>query len=238
MCLPEGFAYLGSEPGRADLAEAMGQGPITRALAHWARAHGVWILGGGFPERAPDASRPYNTSVVVSPGGDFVASYRKMHLFDVDLADGTSLRESIGSTPGELPTTCTVGGLCVGLSICYDVRFPELYALERDAGAELLTVPAAFTATTGAAHWHVLLRARAIETQCYLVAPAQVGTHPRGRTTFGHSLIVGPWGEVLAELPEPRPGVVLADVDPARVRAVREQMPVWQHRRLTPRRPC
>src|SRR5690606_24047007 len=131
------------------------------------------LIAGGMPERSPDAARPYNSSVAIEASGEVKAIYRKVHLFDVDLADGTRLTESAGNSAGERAEVVDLAGLRFGLSICYDLRFPELYAQERAAGARVLTVPAAFTATTGAAHWHVLLRARAIENQCYVVAPAQ-----------------------------------------------------------------
>ncbi|HSC89508.1 MAG TPA: nitrilase-related carbon-nitrogen hydrolase, partial [Polyangiaceae bacterium] len=196
---------------------------------------GVVLIGGGMPERSDDPARPYNTSVVIGRGGELLGSYRKVHLFDVDLPDGTQLTESAGNSAGGEVAVVDVLGLRVGLSICYDLRFPELFAQERELGAQLLTLPAAFTATTGAAHWHVLLRARAIETQCYLLAAAQWGEHPRGRRTYGHSLVIDPWGVVLDERAEGL-GFVCADVAPERVEQVRSSMPLAAHRRLG--RPC
>lgn len=229
--LPEGFAFLGSEVEKAEHAETWGAGGLIQDfLLEQATRLGLDLIAGGLPEKSPDPARPYNTSVVVSRQGELLGKYRKIHLFDVDLSDGTRLTESAGNSPGDSAAVVRVGELNFGLAICYDVRFPELFARERSAGAQVLTVPAAFTFTTGQAHWHVLLRARAIETQCYVVAPAQWGTHPRGRKTFGSSLIIDPWGEILAELPE-GVGVITADLESARLDDVRARMPIERHRR-------
>lgn len=231
VVLPEGFAFLGREPDRRVVAEVLPRGPISSTLSQLCRQHGVHLLAGGMPERAPDQERPYNTSMLLSPVGEILAKYRKIHLFDVDLADGTRLSESSGSSPGSEVVVSQVAEMKVGMSICYDVRFASLFARQREQGAQVLTVPAAFTRSTGRAHWHVLLRARAIETQCYVVAPAQCGRHPFGRETYGHSMIVDPWGEVVVELGE-QEGVIVADLSVDRVADVRRQMPVFQHRRL------
>jgi predicted amidohydrolase len=162
--------------------------------------------------------------------GKLQSSYRKLHLFDVELHDGTTWNESAATHPGNAPVVTSVCGVSTGLSICYDLRFPQLYQWMADHGAQLITVPAAFTRTTGMAHWHVLLRARAIETQCWVVAAAQQGAHSRGRQTFGHALIIDPWGEVVAERTEPGVGFVLAEIDLKRVASVRAQMPVRDHK--------
>src|SRR5262249_35125838 len=160
----------GTEGERRAVAEDLdAPGPIGRRLAEMARAHGVWVLGGGMPERSPDRDRPYNTCAVFAPDGRLAARYRKIHLFDVELSE-RSYRESSSSTAGREPVRVEVEGIGVGLSICYDLRFPELYRALSSAGAEVLMVPAAFTVTTGKDHWHVLLRARAIEAQAYVVA--------------------------------------------------------------------
>jgi deaminated glutathione amidase len=244
VLLPENFAFLGgSEEERRTLAEDLGppsttpvsapavpSGPIARRLAELARAHGVWLLGGGMPERSGDPARPYNTCAVFAPDGRLAARYRKIHLFDVDLAD-RAYRESAASSPGREPITLSAAGLGVGLSICYDLRFPELYRALSAAGAEVLVVPAAFTVQTGKDHWHVLLRARAIEAQAYVIAAAQWGKHPGGRQTFGKSCIVDPWGEVIAQASEGE-GVVTAAVDRAYLGQVRASLPSLQHRRL------
>jgi len=233
VLLPENLAYMGPEAGKFASAERLGDAsqPIQRALAEAARAHGIHVIAGGIPERSDDQRRPYNTCAVFSKSGEIIASYRKIHLFDVDLADGTTLRESAGSLAGKDPVVVTIGGFGFGLSICYDLRFPELYRALVDRGAEVLVVPAAFTLHTGKDHWHVLLRARAIESQCFVVAAAQWGKHPQGRTTYGHSLVVDPWGTVLAEAPD-RIGVVVADLVRDDLRRVRTSLPSLRHRRL------
>jgi len=233
VLLPENFAYMGPEPGKHTVAERLGDtsAPIQRTLGDAARAHRISIIAGGLAERSDDPRRPYNTCAVFAESGDVVASYRKIHLFDVDLADGTTLRESAGSSAGDEPVAVSLGGFSVGLSICYDLRFPELYRALVDRGAELLVVPAAFTLHTGKDHWHVLLRARAIESQCFVLAAAQWGKHPQGRTTYGHSLVVDPWGTIIAEASD-RIGAVVADVSREDLRRVRASVPCLQHRRL------
>ncbi len=168
---------------------------------------------------------------MIGPDGRRVASYRKIHLFDVELPDGTELRESVATTAGAEPVVVEVDGFKVGLSICYDLRFPELYRALVDRGAEIIVVPAAFTLQTGKDHWHVLLRARAIESQCWLVAAAQWGRHPKGRASYGHSLVADPWGQVVAECSD-RVGVIDADVDREYLERVRRTLPSLAHRRL------
>jgi deaminated glutathione amidase len=234
VLLPENFAYFGSEEGKRAVAETVGavaQGPILTAVAEAASRARVHVIAGGMPERAADPARPYNACVVVSPDGKVVAKYRKVHLFDVDVGDGQRYCESASTTAGEAPVSVTIGGFAVGLSVCYDLRFPELYRKLAAAGADVLVVPAAFTLVTGKDHWHVLLRARAIESQAYIVAAAQWGTHPRGRRTYGKSLIADPWGDVLAQCAEGE-GVALADVEHAYIERVRANLPALRHRRL------
>jgi predicted amidohydrolase len=231
VLLPENFAYFGDDLGRARHAERLGDlsAPIQGALAAMARESGVTVVGGGFPELGPHPDRPYNTAVVLSPAGQLVASYRKVHLFDVTTPDGIEYRESRATTPGSELTVVSVGGAEVGLSICYDLRFPELYRGLVDRGAEVLLVPAAFTQATGKDHWHVLLRARAIESLSWVVAAAQWGSHPGGRTTYGHSLVVDPWGTIVAECSD-RVGLVVADLDLGYLGEVRERLPCLRHR--------
>jgi deaminated glutathione amidase len=233
VLLPENFAYMGPEDGKRALAERLGDSnaPIQRALSDWARSASVTIVAGGFPELSGEPSRPFNTCVVIGPRGDVVASYRKIHLFDVELADGTTLRESSSTSSGSEPVVVDVDGVKVGLSICYDLRFPELYRALVDRGAELLVVPAAFTLHTGKDHWHVLLRARSIEAQCFVLAAAQSGKHPQGHATYGHSLVVDPWGTVIAEASD-GPRVVVADVERELLERVRGSVPSLRHRRL------
>lgn len=233
VVLPENFAFFSADAGRRQVAESLtGEpGPIRRAMSQWAREHAVTLIGGGLPETGPDPLRPYNTCAVVGPSGELLTSYRKIHLFDVDLADGTHLRESEATAAGETPQVVEVGGFKIGLSICYDLRFPELYRALADRGAELIVVPAAFTLHTGKDHWHVLLRARAIEAQAWVVAAGQWGRHPRDRTTYGHSLVVDPWGTVVAEASD-GVGLVLARIERARLEGIRRGLPSLRHRRL------
>ncbi|HQY64269.1 MAG TPA: carbon-nitrogen hydrolase family protein [Polyangiaceae bacterium] len=239
VALPENFAFLGGGDAQDDarkqaVAESLAHdepGPIVSALRELARSHGVAIVGGGMPERSPDATRPYNTSVCFDREGKLVARYRKVHLFDVCLADGTELRESRATLAGAEPCVAPLLGQVLGMTVCYDLRFPELYRRLVDLGSTLVTVPAAFTLTTGKDHWHVLLRARAIENQVFVLAPAQHGAHGGGRRTYGKSLIVDPWGDVLAQAGEGE-GVATATLDFEYLERVRASLPCLEHRRL------
>jgi predicted amidohydrolase len=233
VTLPENFAYMGEEAKKREVAERLDgafPGPILSTLADAATRHGVWILGGGMPEKSDDEARPFNTSLLVGPKGDIIAAYRKVHLFDVSLSDGSSYRESNATSAGAEPLTAEVSGTRVGLSICYDVRFPELYRRLVDQGARVVTVPAAFTLLTGKDHWKVLLRARAIENQVFVVAPAQQGKHPRGRQTFGKSVIIDPWGEIIAQCSEGE-GFATAKLDFGYQDRVRTSLPSLLHRK-------
>ncbi len=237
VVFPENFAFFGPDAERSRVAEALlltpgsAGAPIQNALAEWARELGVTLVGGGMPIRSDDAERPYNTCVVFSADGRLAAHYHKVHLFDVSLSDGTALRESARTTPGNTLSTLPVHGFEVGLSICYDIRFPELYRGLVEAGAEVLLVPAAFTLHTGKDHWAPLLRARAIESQCWVVAAAQWGTHPLGRRCYGHSMIVDPWGTVVAECSD-HTGFALGTLDRKYMQEVRDSLPSLRHRRL------
>jgi predicted amidohydrolase len=241
--LPECFAFIGHQPGdQGAIAEPLDEahpGPILEAVLRWATAHRLWIVAGGMPELVPGATpapgtRTYNTCIAVSPEGRIAARYRKIHLFDVDIPGRAQLRESDNTMAGAEPVVVETPLGRIGLSICYDLRFPELYRrLVSPLGAELLVVPAAFTAHTGAAHWHTLLRARAIENQCYVLAAAQTGQHNARRESYGHSLIVDPWGSVLDELPDGT-GLAVATIEPQRIDITRAQMPCLQHRVLSP----
>ncbi len=234
VVLPECFAFLGQREGDklaiSEDLDARPRGPVMACLGELAVRHAVWIIGGGVAERVPgDARRAYNTAVVVDPRGALMARYRKIHLFDVDIPGGAQLRESDGTRAGDDLVVVDIDGVRVGLSICYDVRFPELYRrLVVDRGAEVVVVPAAFTAHTGRAHWHVLLRARAIENQIYVVAAAQHGHHNPRRETFGHAIIIDPWGTVLDERPA-GDGVVAAVLEGAMLAKTRAQMPCLTH---------
>jgi predicted amidohydrolase len=232
VTLPENFAFMGEEARKRELAERVDgafPGPILSTLAESATKHGVWVLGGGMPEKSDDLARPYNTSVLVDSRGCVTATYRKVHLFDVTLADGNSHRESAVNSPGSEVVTTEVLGVGVGLSICYDVRFPELYRKLVAQGVRVVSVPAAFTLYTGKDHWHALLRARAIENQVYVLAPAQHGKHPRGRQTYGKSLIVDPWGDVMAQCSDGE-GIATARLDFGYQDRVRTAMPALLHR--------
>jgi nitrilase len=231
--LPENFALMPRKSReKAAHAESPGEGPIQGFLAEVSRQLGMWIVGGSIPLASPAAERVYGACPVYDSDGVQQACYRKIHLFDVQLPDSAeAYQESWSMYPGDEPVTVDTPAGRVGLSICYDLRFPELYRRLVDEGAGVFTVPAAFTQTTGKAHWQVLLRARAVENLAYVVAPGQFGAHADDRRTFGHSMIVDPWGRVLAEAPD-ESCVVAADVDPDRVSKLREQFPVLTNRRL------
>ena len=238
IATPEATTYLGPHPRKVELAEPV-DGPSHRRLAQLARELGIHLLVGSVAERHPDpdeaARRVFNTSLLFGPQGELIARYRKLHLFDVDLAaqGGVTFRESAATAPGEQVVVAPTPLGPMGMSICFDLRFPELYAAQVRQGARLIAVPSAFTERTGRDHWHVLLRARAIETQCWLLAPAQWGTHDdQGlRRSYGHSLIVDPWGTVVAECGDGE-GICLAEVDSGRVDEVRASIPMEGNRRL------
>lgn len=235
VLLPECFAAFGNRSLQAiAAAEYDGSGPIRRFLAEQARVHGIWLVGGSIPLPAEAGGKAMACCLVVDDQGREVARYDKLHLFDVEVPDNQrSYRESRDYDYGDrfVCIDTPVGRL--GLSICYDVRFAELYQALRDAGAELIVVPSAFTAVTGAAHWDVLLRARAIETQCYVLAANQGGVHANGRETFGHSCLIEPWGSVTACLPQGE-GIICGDIDLQHLNTIRGRMPVAGHRRFAP----
>jgi predicted amidohydrolase len=242
--LPENFAYLGDDRDhRLSIAERLPSlgpgesgapptvGPILSAMRELARGAGTWLLLGGFPERADDGARIRNSAILLDPAGTVVAIYRKIHLFDVDVPGGKRYRESEAIEPGADTVVATTpwGGL--GLSICYDLRFPELYRALAAGGARIAAVPSAFTLETGKDHWHTLLRARAIENQLYVFAPAQFGAHGPTRRSYGHALVVDPWGAVIAECGD-HEGVALAQIDLGYQDRVRAAIPCLVHRRL------
>jgi predicted amidohydrolase len=196
--------------------------PAFRALA---AELGVSLLIGSLAVALPDEERFANRSFLIGPDGGLIARYDKIHMFDVEVGDGQSYRESRAYRPGEAAVLAKAAFGALGMTICYDLRFPHLYRRLAQAGADILTIPAAFTRVTGEAHWHVLVRARAIETGCFVIAPAQGGRHEDGRETFGHSLIVSPWGEVLAEADHAEPGIVVADIDLGEVAKARGRIP-------------
>lgn len=228
VVLPEYFCFLGRrDPEKLAFMETPGQGPIQSFLSEAARKHGIWLLGGTLPLQSEDPDRIYNAMLVYDPQGTQVARYDKIHLFGFRKGE-EAYDESISIRPGANgPQVVETPAGRVGLSVCYDLRFPELYRAMGDVS--LIVVPAAFTYTTGSAHWEILLRARAIENQCYVLAAAQGGKHENGRRTWGHSMLIDPWGEVLQCLPEGE-GVVLGDIDPARMNDVRLSLPALRHR--------
>jgi deaminated glutathione amidase len=231
VALPEYFCLMGRrDDDKLRVAETPGEGPIQRFLADTARAHGVWLIGGTLPLATGTPGRALNSNLVHGPDGGLAARYDKIHLFNFD--NGRErYDESALLDAGSAPVVLQAGALRVGLSVCYDLRFPELYRALMSPPCDVLSVPSAFTHTTGRAHWELLLRARAVENQCYVLAAAQGGTHENGRRTWGHSMVVDPWGEVLGVLPEGE-GVVMAEVDAERLASVRLQLPALKHRRL------
>ena len=231
--LPENLAIMGvRDEDKLQHAESPGSGPIQEFLADAARRHKLWVVAGSLPLRSPQEGKCYGASIVYDSNGEASHIYRKIHLFDVDLPGRDErYRESdtmdFGSDHVVVPSP--LGQL--GLSICYDLRFPEHYRHLVDDGATVFSIPAAFTAATGKAHWHSLLRARAIENLAYVIAAGQHGSHASGRVTFGHSVIIDPWGQVIAEL-ESGDGVVDAEIDTALPGKLRAEFPVLEHRRI------
>ncbi len=231
VVLPEAFSCFGAgDRAQLAMAEPDNDGPVQKRLAQLAKHYGVYLIGGTIPlqagERFAAASLAYDSQ------GQRIGRYDKIHLFDVDVADNTrQYRESKWTKPGGSIVTIDCGFAVVGMAVCYDVRFPELFKALRQAGADIIALPSAFTQVTGAAHWHTLVRARAIEQQVYVVAPGQVGEHANGRKTYGHSLIVDPWGEIQAERAQGE-GVISAPFERARLAEIRQQMPVAEQSRL------
>jgi len=229
--LPEYFCLMGrSDRDKLAVAERAGDGPIQNFLSDAARRHGLWLVGGTLPMATDQPDRVRNSCCVYGPDGAQVARYDKLHLFAFD--NGRErYDEGRVLDAGTLPVAFEAEGLRVGLSICYDLRFPELYRALMRPACDLLLVPSAFTYPTGQAHWELLLRARAVENQCHVLAPAQGGLHENGRRTWGHSLVVDPWGQLLACQPEGE-AVVAAELDLARQAEVRRQLPALDHRRI------
>jgi nitrilase len=229
VLLPEYFCFMGfKDTDKLAVREPHGDGPIQRFLASSARRHGVWVIGGTLPLVAPETSKVLNTTLVFSPEGKEAARYDKIHLFNFE-SGGESFDEARTIRPGGTVRTFDAPFGRVGLSVCYDLRFPELYRQMGDCA--LIVVPSAFTYTTGHAHWEMLLRARAVENQCYVLAAAQGGTHENGRRTFGHSMLVDPWGDIVAARADGA-GIAAGHIDLARIAEVRRSLPAWRHRVL------
>lgn len=232
VVLPENFAHMGlAEIDKLGLREQEGTGPIQSFLSNHAKHHGVWLVGGTIPLATPDPHRVRAACLVYDETGTQVARYDKIHLFDVSLSEtNETYRESDTIEPGDQPLVIDTPFGRMGIAVCYDLRFPELFRTMAVSGLDLIVLPAAFTATTGQAHWEVLLRARAVENLCYVVAAGQGGRHANGRETFGDSMIVDPWGKVMARLAH-GPGVVTAMFDPTQINRLRRSFPALAHRR-------
>ena len=230
VALPEVFIWRGSKKLERENAEPV-PGPASNAMAALAAELKIYLLAGSILEEIPGSQKSYNTSLLFDPSGKMIASYRKIHLFDVDLANGVSLRESATRAHGGAIVVGRSELCTMGLSVCYDLRFPELYRGLAKHGAQVIFIPSAFTAFTGAAHWEPLLRARAIENQAYVIAPGQFGQSRSSFETHGHTMIVDPWGKVLAELAD-GPGIVTAEIDLDYLEKVRAELPALRHRRL------
>lgn len=229
VSLPEYFCLMGPDDrAKLKIQEQAGEGPIQTFLSEQAHQHGIVLLGGTLPLASDQAGRVFNTAMAYGPDGQLLARYDKIHLFNFTRGN-ESYDEARSIVPGQQPVTLELSWGRVGLSTCYDLRFPELY---RSQGLlDLIVVPAAFTYTTGQAHWEILLRARAIENQCFVLAAAQGGQHQNGRRTWGHSMLISPWGDILHCLPE-GPGVVLGPLDLSRQAQIRIDLPAWRHRVL------
>jgi len=228
ICLPEIWTFMGDDEGTRANAEPI-PGPVTDLLAEKARRHGVYLHAGSFHERVAGDPRVRNTTVVFGPSGEIVARYRKIHLFDIELDGVASYQESAVVAPGDEVVTFDMDGVTVGLAICYDLRFPELFRILALRGAEIIVLPAAFTMTTGKDHWEVLIRARAIENQIFMIAPNQHGTYNDKNWCYGRSTIVDPWGVVLATAPD-ADTVITATLDRTRLAAIRRQIPSLANR--------
>jgi len=233
VVLPENFAIMGmTEVDKVAIAETTGEGPIQQFLSRQANKHGIWIVGGTVPIESSATGKVYSASLLYNDGGDMIARYDKIHLFDVMLEDSNESyneSETIESGNDVVVVDTPFGKL--GMAICYDLRFPELFRAMADVGMEICVLPSAFTNLTGRAHWEPLLRARAIENLCYMIAPDQGGYHKNGRETYGDSMIVDPWGVVLNRLPHGT-GVVVSDVDLEKLRKTRQNFPALKHKRL------
>ncbi|MEM9053917.1 MAG: carbon-nitrogen hydrolase family protein [Pseudomonadota bacterium] len=232
VATPEMTNLVDIRPGHSDekiTTEA--KDTTLKALRMQAAELGLWLLIGSLAVTLEEDTRKANRSYLISPNGDIVARYDKIHMFDVEVGDGQSYRESKAYRPGEKLVLASTPFAKIGMSICYDLRFPGLYRTLAQAGADLLTIPAAFTRVTGEAHWHALIRARAIETGCFVLAPAQGGLHEDGRETFGHSLIVSPWGEIIAEAAHDEPAILLTRLDLTEVTRARQRIPSLSNER-------
>lgn len=228
VLLPEKWNGIGPAEVLREVAETVEEGETVAAMRSWAREHGITLVGGSIAERREGHEKLSNTCFVFDQQGELVAEYRKIHMFDVEVG-GHLYRESESEEPGDAPAVCEAEGWKLGLTICYDLRFPELYRALAVEGAEVMTIPAAFTLYTGKDHWELLVRARAVENQCYVLAADQWGTHPDGKAAYGRSMIVDPWGVVLAQAPD-EDTVISAELDRARLEEIRRSLPSLANR--------
>ena len=229
--LPENFSFMAADGDKLQAAEDFETSESAGFLSSFARQHRVTLVGGSIPLRSSDPAKVSNSCLVYGPDGVLVARYDKMHLFDIALNDEVNFKESDYIRAGEAGVLTEIAGVQAGLTICYDLRFPELFRSYSNAGAQLIFVPAAFTVPTGQAHWEILLRARAIENQCFVVASGQWGRHSESRESYGHSILIDPWGQILASCPEGE-GIAIADLDFAQLESVRRKLPALEHRIL------
>lgn len=233
IVLPENFAIMGlNDADRYSARESFGSGKIQDFLSHQASQHQAWLVGGTIPMDCKNEKRVRAASLLFDASGNCVARYDKIHLFDVDVTATETYRESDGIQAGDGIVVVETPFGKVGMAVCYDIRFPELFRCMFNAGADIFVLPSAFTVITGTAHWEVLLRSRAVENFCYVIGAGQGGLHTNGRRTYGHSLIVSPWGEKLAELPGTDSGVICADMDLKKLREIRQSLPVARHQRI------
>lgn len=233
VALPEVFAWRGPHDRERSQAETV-PGPLTEEMGAIAKRLGIYLVAGSMLELAPGEDRPFNTTTLFGPDGRLLGAYRKIHLFDIDIPGRVTIRESASRAPGSRPLAIHTEIGCIGLAICYDLRFPELFRALTDQGAEIIVMPSAFTKPTGQAHWEPLIRARAIENQCFFLAPNQFGPTTQGFEDYGNSLLVDPWGKVLGRGALDRAEVVTAHLDAELLDRVRRELPCLEHRRLKP----
>jgi len=233
IVLPEMFAIMGEKAAdKVAIAEKYGDGEIQSFLSRCAKQYNVWIVGGTIPIQCNDKNKIRAACIVYNNTGDAVARYDKIHLFDVTVSETESYRESDTTEPGDSIVVIDTPVGKLGLAVCYDVRFPSLFTELMNRGAEIIALPSAFTVKTGEAHWHLLTRARAVDTFCYVIGSAQVGMHANGRQTYGHTLIVEPWGTIVSEITEKKTGIAYADIDLKKLYDIRNSIPVKNHRKI------
>lgn len=231
ILLPENFAFMGSEYSKLDVAENIGSGLIQDSVARFAQDNKIWIIAGTIPIASQTKDKVYAASMLYNDNGEMVCRYDKIHLFDVKVSNTEAYNESNTIVAGSTPKVFKAPFATIGLSVCYDVRFPELFRTYVNARVDILSIPAAFVYNTGKVHWHILTQARAIENQMFVLAANQDGTHPGDRKTYGHSMIIDPWGKIIVEQ-QSQPGVIIADLDLEAMHKLRQSFPVHMHRKL------